>query len=394
MTKHLESHEKPQVKVSQEQLDVFLKACGSNNAPEIEAGMLALFPEGASIQDLINLPQRALINGTFFHDIFTFRTPLIAQHLVIERFFQNDQLPMKKIFYEDGYPELIVEARAYAGLAATYIYFKHLSYYVSADLSQYKATALAEGENSTAGMICRDLRGNIGEREIDRVIETVSTFIKEKTRLMELIEEADTRVDIIAQLEHQTALVELWADFANKDLKENHCQKGASFSCWKALPHIDAAVSLLSCVLKYSDRFLPLQLQTCKGFADRLFAFVDHAITMRDDYYSLKSKLIQNSLEASREKISAWQSAYEKLVSFEKPKAPSKPSSWTAGLWSVGRKALRVTWFIEEKNLTNGSTSLKAKPSSTPKSVWSARSQAPSPEAKRHPSQEGLYKRR
>jgi hypothetical protein len=394
MTKYLENDEKPKIKVSQEELDVFLNACGDNNAPEIETGMRTLFSEGTSIEDLVNLPEHAHMYRAFFHDIFTFRSPLIAQHLVIERFFQNDQLPMRKIFYEDGYPELIADARRYAGLAATYIYFKHLPYYVSADLSRYKATALEEGEGSTADIICRDLRGNIGEREIDRAIETVSTFIKEKARLEELIEEADTRVDIIAQLEHQTTLVELWADFANKDLKENNSQKGASFSCWKALPHIEATASLLSHVLKYSDRFTSAELQTCKGFADRFFAFLDHVKIYREDYWSLNARLIFKPIEASHKKIAAWQKADEKLVAIEQPKAPSKTSSWAAGLWSVGKKALSVTCFIEKKNLTNGPESPKAKPSSTPRSVWSAGSQAPSPEAKWHHSQEGLHKRR
>jgi hypothetical protein len=365
------------IDVNPEHLEAFFEACSLNKVNEIKEGLKNIFPEGASISDLVQFHHQH-VREQFFYAIFGYGTKFMAQYFVLDRFFQKRLLPVNQLRYCLNYLDLISSARKFAGLAAAFVYFDHLSEYHCSDFSPYEELASQYPPMETEeGVICYDLKGELGQRHIDDVIEHIKGFILEKTRLETALDNAEVAHDVLEQLDCQIKLVAHWMALADEDLAEDNdlkskCRPGASFSCWKASFHMASAASLLQFILKTSPDWSATQLQICQTHAQQLSKLIQPVITKPIIYCYFNQNRRYPNVDQCNADLKVWSKAYEALQkSTEKTLSHhsatngktqaenAKRNSWTS-LWSSTTTLYRACFWSTKAKTINTKETLDA----------------------------------
>jgi hypothetical protein len=305
MLKATENDAQVKIDVSPERLDAFFDACIFHDASKIEGDLKEIFPEETSVGDLVKFHnQHQQDQEQFFCAIFEPGTNVMAQYFVLERFFQGRPLPVNEGL-DINYLDLISKARQFAGFAAAFIYFDYLPEYRCVNFSPYEDPTSKYPLKTQGGVICHDLKGELGKRRIDEVTRKIKLFISKKISLEAELKSAEVGHDILGQLDCQMALVTHWMSLADKDRQDDRVY-GTSFSCWKASFHMLQMTSLLNFILKTRPNLAPASLQTCQKHAEKLSEYVDRIKKDPNDYCVFGRALTYPEIEQSALNLKAW----------------------------------------------------------------------------------------
>jgi hypothetical protein len=350
MLKNPKTQAQTKISTIGDDLEAFYRACYLNRVNNIINLSKKIFSAEISIDDLVRLDtQDQEDHEHFFAVIFDSPCNIMAQYFVLNHFFSKSLLPKNK-FHPIKYLDLLAEARSYAGLAATWIYFNHLSQYHCEDFSAYEAGALRDpAGNDRHGRICLDLKGEPGKRHIDAVIARIEEFNSKKSALDSELENAEVAHNIPRQLDCQIKLAEHWMTLANEDLNESfeaQSLPGASFSCWKASSHIEAAASLLRLALASESDLDSSSLQSCYDDARQLSQLITPIVETPTNYCLYNSNIIYPEINQCHNELKTWftrcETRQEALLSASAHRTTSNGKTRAFSLASVWNSSVTI----------------------------------------------------